>query len=319
MKPSEFKVNVVPFDKRIEAVRANPEDFGLNNIKTLEPMFTRGDVGIDLRKIYHWEKEGLLPIKNENREWRKYSFIEYVWLKIIEQLREYKIGLEILQKVRDSLFYFDEKGISDAIERFTTDPQYSSLQSIVQANQLKNANKKELMDLFRDSGFCNLWSLVGAAIHLQSECTLLLNSKGYIGFFVWNEYNRSEKLKVFFELLTENSVTIQISLSNIVKGFLNNDKIDIDQYYTLELLTENEKQVIDIIRDRRYTEINIFPKNGEIERVTTKERKAVKQLEHRVFGMMKKGDYKKIEINVEDGNIVTFTEIGSIKFKKAKK
>lgn len=319
MKVTDFKVDSFPYEDRHEIIRNNPEHFGMANIKTLEPLFTRGDVGIDLRKIYHWEQEGLLTVNNENREWRKYSFVDYVWIKIIEQLRELKVGLETIHKIKDDLFDLDEDVMMDGVKKMLNDPEYSHLWEREDTKELRKKTKSEIIEGFRSIGMCQLWCYIGATIHSRSPATILTTQHGVLGFFAWNEYGRTEKLTLFLELLSENAITIQINLFDIIRQFLKNDKIDIHQYYILDLLTENEKIIIDLIRGRRFNEVTIYQKNGEIERISTKERRAVKELTHQVYSLMQKGDYKKIEINVENGNVVTYTETKSIKIKRAKK
>jgi DNA-binding transcriptional MerR regulator len=314
MKLSEFKLDSIPYEKRNEVVRQNPEYFGMVNVSTLEPLFTRGDVGIDLRKIYHWERDGLLPIKNENREWRQYSFVEYVWLKIIEQLRALDVGLKTIHKIKDELFDISEE-MFDGLTKVLTDPQYSYLQEREDFKAFKKLKRAELAETFRNIGICQLWTFVGATMHMQAPATLLVNNDGILGFFLWNETNKTEKLATFLELLTIYPIAIQINIFDIVRQFLKNDRIDVDQYYKLDLLTENEKIIIDLIRDRKFSEVTIYQKNGEIDRIATKERKAVKELTHRIFGTIKKGDFKKIVIDVEDGNVVTYLETNSIKVK----
>lgn len=319
MKLSEFELESIPYEKRNEVVRNNPEYFAEVNLSILQPLFTRGDVGIELRKIYHWEQEGLLKSKNENREWRKYSFVEYVWLKIIEQLRSVNIGLETIHKIKADLFTMDSEMMLGAVTRILEEDQYSFLWEREDFKQLRKAKREDLLEAFQSIGFNQLWAFVGAAMHSQSPATILATQHGILGFFVWNEYGKIEKLTTFLELLTENSVTIQINLFDIIRQFLKNEKIDLDQYYALDLLTEGEKTIIDLIRQRKFVEVSIYQKNGEIDRIATKEKKTTKDLADRIYGLMKKGDYKKIEINVEDGNVVTYTETKSIKIKKAKK
>ncbi|RYG08330.1 MAG: MerR family transcriptional regulator, partial [Chitinophagaceae bacterium] len=42
---------------------------------------------ISYRELNSWEKEGLLTVQREGREWRKFSVIDALWVKLIKELR----------------------------------------------------------------------------------------------------------------------------------------------------------------------------------------------------------------------------------------
>lgn len=63
------------------------------------------------KKISHWVKEGIL---NENRDgkigWRKFSFVELLWLKIIEIMRDTGFSIEKIKSVKKSLTEIEGAG-----------------------------------------------------------------------------------------------------------------------------------------------------------------------------------------------------------------
>lgn len=66
------------------------------------------------RRITHWVRQGLL---NENRTgkkgWRKYSFAELMWLKIVENLRSSGFSLDVIKVVKESLCNISDTGDSE--------------------------------------------------------------------------------------------------------------------------------------------------------------------------------------------------------------
>jgi DNA-binding transcriptional MerR regulator len=59
---------------------------------------------ISARVISHWEQEGLFNIQRETKEdWRRYSLMDLLWIKIINELRTFNIGLENIKHIKQSL------------------------------------------------------------------------------------------------------------------------------------------------------------------------------------------------------------------------
>lgn len=60
------------------------------------------DTGIDPRLYNQWKKFGLLgEIKTGERKWVTLNFGEYLWLKIIEDLRMFGLPLEDIKRIKE--------------------------------------------------------------------------------------------------------------------------------------------------------------------------------------------------------------------------
>jgi hypothetical protein len=64
---------------------------------------------ISYRELNSWEKEGLLTVQREGREWRKFSVIDAVWVKLIKELRGFGMSREQLKVTKQSLEFEAEK------------------------------------------------------------------------------------------------------------------------------------------------------------------------------------------------------------------
>ncbi len=61
-------------------------------------------LGTTYRTINHWEKVGLIDsVRTEQKGWRKYSYIELLWLFIILELRNFGISIENILKLKSFL------------------------------------------------------------------------------------------------------------------------------------------------------------------------------------------------------------------------
>src|SRR3954471_12465116 len=72
--------------------------------KIEEKNFLLINTGISPRVFNNWKKLGLLPQASTERKWNKFSFTEFIWLKIVQELREFGLSIEKILKVRKLLF-----------------------------------------------------------------------------------------------------------------------------------------------------------------------------------------------------------------------
>lgn len=64
---------------------------------------------ITYRQINSWGEQDLLTVEREGREWRRFSVMDALWLKIIQELREFGLPLEKIRIAKDSLSFMSEK------------------------------------------------------------------------------------------------------------------------------------------------------------------------------------------------------------------
>jgi DNA-binding transcriptional MerR regulator len=70
-----------------------------------EKRYTVKDTDISSRVINHWDDKGLLPdgVQVEEEKWRKFSFVEIVWLEVVKTLRGFGLSLDAIKKVKDQI------------------------------------------------------------------------------------------------------------------------------------------------------------------------------------------------------------------------
>jgi len=59
------------------------------------------DVGLTSRLFEQWKKAGLLLEQSETRRWVTLSFGEYLWLKVVADLRMFGVALEDIKRIKD--------------------------------------------------------------------------------------------------------------------------------------------------------------------------------------------------------------------------
>ncbi len=76
---------------------------------------------ITYRQISGWEKEGLLDKTRKGNEWRKFSVMDAIWLKIIHELRAFGMSWNQIKVAKDSLEFQNKKcGVAMPLLEFYT-------------------------------------------------------------------------------------------------------------------------------------------------------------------------------------------------------
>lgn len=64
---------------------------------------------ISYRELNSWEKAGLLTIEREEREWRRFSIVDAIWVKLIKELRVFGMSWKQLKVTKESLEFGSKK------------------------------------------------------------------------------------------------------------------------------------------------------------------------------------------------------------------
>ena len=76
---------------------------------------------ITYKMLNDWEKAGLIDNKREGNEWRRFSIIDAVWLKIIKELRSFGMSLKQIKIAKTSLEFQQNKcGVAMPLLEFYT-------------------------------------------------------------------------------------------------------------------------------------------------------------------------------------------------------
>ena len=73
--------------------------------------YTASETGISSRVLNHWASKDILPtgLKSDSGEWKKFSFVEIVWLRSVLKMREFGLSIEQISKVRSWVLQWDSK------------------------------------------------------------------------------------------------------------------------------------------------------------------------------------------------------------------
>lgn len=242
-------------DTKILQVKLSTERFTISMIE-----------GLTSRVYNHWKNSGLLPlIRNSKIE--RLSYLEFFWIRIIMQLREFGMPLEKIRKVKRKIFDYDIR-----VNKFYSDSFY-----IDKYNELGHINYQNLFTY-----------VLLITIVKKIDVRLIIDSDGDSYF----EVNPTKKATFSH---------ISVPLIEIINDFLRNTK-NISDIMQSGMLSEQELKVIGLLKSGNLKSITINytkgkPKKIEITKIT------YATIEHRLMELMQNGKCQSITIHKDEKNI----------------
>ena len=282
--------------------------------KIQEKVFFKTEIDIVYSDIKNWERSNLLWDSNESEKgnWNKISYSEYVWIKIVDQLKDFGCNNDeiiVLKKILVSNFkVIDYIKIFDEINKIIGVKEFEKYTDLY----------KELSELDpnKEFNFNILSILIVNIIYTGEHLSLFVKKNEAQHFLPFSDTMLKEYSNTSVSTLVEDFLNFpfyNIPISSYVSKFLSNKK-DLGQNVFTMILSDQESKLLKIIRKNFETikQLKVKYKTGDIEliEVTTVKKVA---LESKIINHIKKGDYKKITIDIANGNIVNFEDTEKIK------
>jgi DNA-binding transcriptional MerR regulator len=227
-------------------------------------------VDVNARTYNHWRTIGLvgeIAQGGEPKQWVKLNIYDFVWLKIIQALREFGIPLETIKELRLEL---DLNVIAEVITDLDNYVQFLREHSQISeeriAQEINNIKiiANDIQDLEPEDK--HLVSVLGSLIHK----ILITGSDAYIVIykslegFEFGTYTFSG-INDFSNIFTQwfKVPHLTIPLANIIDHFMQEPRNE-KNLEVWGFINKNEKKVLDAIRNNEYKEITITKdKDGE--------------------------------------------------------
>lgn len=270
-----------------------------------QPVIKSSDTGISLRNLHHWVST--LAI-NENREasgWRKFTFSEFVWLKMIEQLREAGLSIPVIVDLKKDLF-----------EPFTLEFVSSKeAQYLINKSDLAKEEKEKLLHLFSTPDFQQ--ELKNTKVYLLD--LMIVQSiirREPLGLAVFldgsflpleinylTKYDEADIQKLF------NSTYVHVSISGIIKDFLLSEVSDF-LLPKIGIKNLEENKLLEYVNSGEYQSITIHFRNKKMKSLELKKSESV---EKKINEVLKKNDFSEILITKHKGKIAKIENTVKIK------
>lgn len=291
----DYLENVFSIDSSVKAIK-------LNRLFNGEPIFFVSDTGVHNRTIDTWDHKGLIvtPRKNKGIH-RRFNFLEFVWIKLLEELDALGIKGKALKRTKRELFYHVNFRIMMRLIQTDTAlinswPDGSGKEELLEI--IKKGVKRK-----RASKQFNLFQLLltEAITSRMSVSLLIFKDGGWLPVFGnrLDLYPLGIREKIFYE------THVVVSLTRIIRKFFAHPKA-ILILKELNLFTSVELKVLRMISAGDYESIQINPID-EINEPVMLEKSNFSDV--KLVDYLVEGKYKKILLNAEGGMVVIVENI----------
>ncbi len=265
--------------------------------KLNEPRFAVKDFEVQPQYINHWRKQGLFFSDETSRGKTPFSFIDYVWILIIEQLKDVGIRFEIIRQVKDRMmglpiWAVDIDGMIDRViiekpEVYAKKPGLDELEKkrkyLKQQAKLQTYFSHLVTDSILNKKHLSFWINANAeVIHVtDNKLKDILENERYYSFF-----------QHFY---------ISISITEIIRDFIETKKLHLVADI-LDIISEEERLVLKMIEENSLIEL-IIDSEGDKNDLLKEEGSDVKT---RFLEIITSKGYKDITFTNDRGTVTKF-------------
>ena len=261
-----------------------------------EGFFDVKDTGVTYKTVNHWDKQDLLVSRRtDESKWRKFSFVEFIWLKMLEQFRGIGISIPILQKVKAEVFRPIEA--EDIYHYFQENEKL--------LDELPDGEQKDQLKERLASGLSKtsvnvpvLQSLICETLFDRVPLSLIVFADGEWFPFYENKpamYSNEDRQRMVYD------THVKVSITGIIKEFLVGDK-SVYILPKLHLLTPTETKLLEIIHSGEYESITIHFRDSKIKSLDMVKAQPVKR---RLVDILSESNYQEIVIKSHQGMVTT--------------
>ena len=297
-----------------------PENIIQLDLKLMQPILKVGDTGISSKNLLHWKTNGLLlDYKHNIGGWTRFNFLQYVWLQVIKELREFGLSLEIVKKVKDGLIFPDAL-YKEAIKKYSvSELKKDKKNNGTPLNEMKTFSEYAVFhestshynNVLTDCIIrrINIYLVVfknGDAYFLEEGNDLLFKRYNYKGN---SQYDKDFVLKKEEARFRSN---VCISITEIIRLFALHDTQSLN-VNAIPILTEDEKQVIEHLKKNDLTELTVRVNDKKISLIEYTQSYNAVDLASRFKDHILSDGYQDVRFKTKNGKSVHFTKTTSVK------
>lgn len=262
--------------------------------------FVGTDTNAGYRSINHWESEGLIANnREEGQRWRRFSFVDLVWINMVDQMRNLGIKLETVRRIKEMVLeptmisevwdmiikMGDVKDIADP----TRNPEEYEAYNALMQKVVLGPEEGEVQE-----SFTFLQLLIANAITKRCPIRILVFPKGD---FLWIEEHEEFVIPPEFKEKMSYEPFISVSVTGILKEFLVSDLAP-ERIDSLNLLNENEAFLLKAVHSGEYDAIKVNFKNKKLDSLElTKSQETTKK----IVDVLAEAEYQDISIVQHQG------------------
>ncbi|TNF48870.1 MAG: MerR family transcriptional regulator [Bacteroidetes bacterium] len=284
---------------------------GLNSALNT-PRFMISDLNIAPRDATYWDKKGILPeLKTTKTTRRKYTLKQAVWIKLIQQLRSFDIGLGQIRIFKESLLK-SEINSKNFIENEEVKNYLLELIKRDGNNELLERAKEDpsFWDIPDEDSFDIFEAMILTVILLRRDMSYILFSDGECLPYCIDKHDAFvREVDGFIDAMRAPHIVLSITdaISQLIVDWSRKDWLN-----DISIITKDEMKVLELLREEKTKEIQVFKRNGKLDRVIQTSSHSIESI-HDFANYILKNGYQKITVNTKNGNPINYRNEVSIK------
>ena len=280
-----------------------------------ERVFSKTEIDVVYSDLSNWERNGLIDISHKVKKGghKKLSYVDYVWVSIVKELRGFGFSYDEVKAVKIFLFT-DLVHDKEALEELKNHKEYISRKSGLKIDDL---DQLDGIDLDQVDWSVNFLEFLMMNIMLFAQKTVLQCFKDQpevvipLSENIIMDYEHVNATDLFARYINKSHVCI--SLTDIMKYFIKEGEESFETGFP-HILSQQEHDVLKAIRHNYHDlkSVNIKFKDNKPQLLEIKMMKKVK-VESRILELIKSGEYATIEIKTVDGKLNHYEKTEKIK------
>lgn len=251
----------------------------------LQDRFYVTHTGIGYRTINHWDEKGLIRCsRNKEGGDRKFNFADFVWIKIVNELRTFGVPVPTVKKIADEVY--TPLPVKDIFKVYESNPDllkdFESEDREAILNFIKNKQYETIAPETIPIKYLHL--LIADAIAGRAPSAIVVYKDGE-----WHPYNPSKR-EMYSEEINNRvkfSSHISICILDIIFQFLQSDTV-IRFMKDFKLFTPIEQELMDVINSGAYDKITVHYKTKKYVPLAIKKSKDTKT---KILGIIRDRQY----------------------------
>jgi DNA-binding transcriptional MerR regulator len=278
--------------------------------------FYIGNTGINRKTLNDWENAELLPFAYNDTGWRKFSFLEWVWLESINEFRQLGVSIDKIKNVKELLFTIDADHL---IQLFKDNIETIRGKTSLNDEDIEAINHPEFAMImktqFQEMQFCVFLLLVLRVVTTGENYCLVYTNNDFCSLFVMG--TAEKEIKEASQLTISNLISesfVVVNLKKVVNKLLLKPGLRTNDNFILDFLSPKEKTIIDHIRDSNAKEIIIsFDNDSNPVQIKVNRNRISSETINKVARYLKKGNFQNISFKTRNGQLISYDETDIIK------
>lgn len=320
------KVSIDSFQYTAGDIKELLEQSDPEAIRTLFAQFSRryihvGQLGVERNTFIGWEKAGLIPYEREESGWRKFSFLEAVWVKTVQEMRALGISTEVIKEIKEMLWPKDAGVLRGYLTAQLREAPISEEQKVGILASIEESGDRGLKQMVEEEQFCLLLFFVAGAVINKTDYCLLINRDRSVALFPLLSRRQGTEAgrEQLNQILLSSSYTL-VNLWSIIQELALGEAVQLDQDLLVQFVSPQEQQILELVREKQYSEILVEKtREGELSHIKVTKRGITEEVIKKLHAYLKKGSFQNVAFKTKDGLLIQFEETSVIKLDPPRK